>query len=340
MRVVPDDIVTPVAPTTGTKLATPKPLVVPILRAGLGMLDGMMRLLPDRRGRLPRHGPQRGDPRGLDVRRAAARRPLRAPVLRARPDARHRRHAGRGDPLPHRPRRRPHHLHHACSRRPRAAPTSRPASRASTCRSPSSPRPWTSGSTRRATSCPGLGDAGDRLYGLAQLSSGTACRTCSTGAGAARGRRAAQVRHRRGDRRDRRAVVGVAPSRSSAAASAPTSGWRGRRGLRCWFALAGLAARRRGASLPADRPAARVGPLHRRSASGSTCSAPPSRSRWSSSPRCTPPGPGRDAPRSLVVATVVVHRSRCSAGCSCVLLQPGGLPQATRAGSSTPAPRR
>jgi uracil phosphoribosyltransferase len=28
------------------KLASPKPLVVPILRAGLGMLDGMVRLLP------------------------------------------------------------------------------------------------------------------------------------------------------------------------------------------------------------------------------------------------------------------------------------------------------
>ena len=28
------------------RLAAPKPLVVPILRAGLGMLDGMMRLLP------------------------------------------------------------------------------------------------------------------------------------------------------------------------------------------------------------------------------------------------------------------------------------------------------
>jgi uracil phosphoribosyltransferase len=42
----PYDIVTPVAPTTGVKLAKPKPLVVPILRAGLGMLDGMMRLLP------------------------------------------------------------------------------------------------------------------------------------------------------------------------------------------------------------------------------------------------------------------------------------------------------
>ena len=37
---------TPVAEAEGVKLATPKPLVVPILRAGLGMLDGMMRLLP------------------------------------------------------------------------------------------------------------------------------------------------------------------------------------------------------------------------------------------------------------------------------------------------------
>jgi uracil phosphoribosyltransferase len=46
VRVTDVDVVTPVAPTTGVKLATPKPLVVPILRAGLGMLDGMMRLLP------------------------------------------------------------------------------------------------------------------------------------------------------------------------------------------------------------------------------------------------------------------------------------------------------
>lgn len=45
-RVVPHEITTPVAPTTGVKLATPKPLVVPILRAGLGMLDGMSKLLP------------------------------------------------------------------------------------------------------------------------------------------------------------------------------------------------------------------------------------------------------------------------------------------------------
>lgn len=46
VRVSPVDIVTPVAPTTGVKLSTPTPLVVPILRAGLGMLDGMVRLLP------------------------------------------------------------------------------------------------------------------------------------------------------------------------------------------------------------------------------------------------------------------------------------------------------
>ncbi|PYG01167.1 uracil phosphoribosyltransferase [Georgenia satyanarayanai] len=40
------EITTPVARTTGTHLAAPRPLVVPILRAGLGMLDGMTRLLP------------------------------------------------------------------------------------------------------------------------------------------------------------------------------------------------------------------------------------------------------------------------------------------------------
>jgi uracil phosphoribosyltransferase len=46
VRVGPVDIVTPVGPTSGVRLTDPQPLVVPILRAGLGMLDGMMRLLP------------------------------------------------------------------------------------------------------------------------------------------------------------------------------------------------------------------------------------------------------------------------------------------------------
>jgi len=46
VRTVPVRITTPVAETDGVMLASPKPLVVPILRAGLGMLAGMTRLLP------------------------------------------------------------------------------------------------------------------------------------------------------------------------------------------------------------------------------------------------------------------------------------------------------
>lgn len=46
VRTAPFEIETPVAPTTGIRLDSPKPLVVPILRAGLGMLDGMVRMLP------------------------------------------------------------------------------------------------------------------------------------------------------------------------------------------------------------------------------------------------------------------------------------------------------
>ena len=46
VRVQQVEVRTPVAPATGVRLSSPKPLVVPILRAGLGMLDGMVRLLP------------------------------------------------------------------------------------------------------------------------------------------------------------------------------------------------------------------------------------------------------------------------------------------------------
>lgn len=46
VRTAPVEVSTPVALARGVKLAAPKPLVVPILRAGLGMLDGMVRLLP------------------------------------------------------------------------------------------------------------------------------------------------------------------------------------------------------------------------------------------------------------------------------------------------------
>jgi len=46
VRTGPVTVQTPVAEAQGVKLSAPKPLVVPILRAGLGMLEGMSRLLP------------------------------------------------------------------------------------------------------------------------------------------------------------------------------------------------------------------------------------------------------------------------------------------------------
>ncbi|KAE8763037.1 uracil phosphoribosyltransferase [Georgenia thermotolerans] len=46
VRVEQVQIETPVATTVGIHLAAPRPIVVPILRAGLGMLEGMTRLLP------------------------------------------------------------------------------------------------------------------------------------------------------------------------------------------------------------------------------------------------------------------------------------------------------
>ena len=46
MRVAQVSVTTPVGTADGVKLATPAPLVIPVLRAGIGMLDGMARLLP------------------------------------------------------------------------------------------------------------------------------------------------------------------------------------------------------------------------------------------------------------------------------------------------------
>jgi uracil phosphoribosyltransferase len=46
ISVEPVEVTTPVATAVGCRLSRPLPLVVPVLRAGLGMLDGMVRLLP------------------------------------------------------------------------------------------------------------------------------------------------------------------------------------------------------------------------------------------------------------------------------------------------------
>ena len=39
-------ITTPLQQTTGQKIADPRPIIIPVLRAGLGMLEGMTKLLP------------------------------------------------------------------------------------------------------------------------------------------------------------------------------------------------------------------------------------------------------------------------------------------------------
>lgn len=46
VQVEPVEIETPVTVTQGVRISEPRPLVVPILRAGLGMLEGMVKLLP------------------------------------------------------------------------------------------------------------------------------------------------------------------------------------------------------------------------------------------------------------------------------------------------------
>ncbi|BDZ39422.1 uracil phosphoribosyltransferase [Microbacterium suwonense] len=46
VKVAPIEIRTPVTTTTGVKIAEPRPIVVPILRAGLGMLEGLVKLVP------------------------------------------------------------------------------------------------------------------------------------------------------------------------------------------------------------------------------------------------------------------------------------------------------
>jgi uracil phosphoribosyltransferase len=47
IRVEHVSVQTPLAAADGVKLARPAPLVIPVLRAGIGMLDGMSRLLPN-----------------------------------------------------------------------------------------------------------------------------------------------------------------------------------------------------------------------------------------------------------------------------------------------------
>ncbi|MDR2748278.1 MAG: uracil phosphoribosyltransferase [Bifidobacteriaceae bacterium] len=47
VELVDKKIITPVAPTVGKKMKEPYPIIIPILRAGLGMVNGMSALLPN-----------------------------------------------------------------------------------------------------------------------------------------------------------------------------------------------------------------------------------------------------------------------------------------------------
>ncbi len=46
VRVEAVTVQTPVTKATGVRLSHPRPIVIPVLRAGLGMLEGMVKLLP------------------------------------------------------------------------------------------------------------------------------------------------------------------------------------------------------------------------------------------------------------------------------------------------------
>lgn len=46
VRTTKVEIETPVIKTVGVKLSHPRPIIIPILRAGLGMLEGIVKLLP------------------------------------------------------------------------------------------------------------------------------------------------------------------------------------------------------------------------------------------------------------------------------------------------------
>ena len=155
------DIETPVGPTRAPFLKGKKLVFVPILRAGSGLLDGLLDLVPSARvghiGALPR-----SQDAGRDrILLQAARGHRRAP------DRGRRSHAGDratppSPPSPGSRRAAPAtSASSACWRRRRASPSWRARTR--TCAS--SPPPLDERLNDHGYIVPGLGDAGDRLYG-------------------------------------------------------------------------------------------------------------------------------------------------------------------------------
>ena len=88
---------TPLTTAPARRLAV-QPVVVPVLRAGLGFVHAAQELLPDADVGLRRHQSGRGDVPAQAVRQQAARNPRRPPGDRDRPDAGDRRIVGAHGP--------------------------------------------------------------------------------------------------------------------------------------------------------------------------------------------------------------------------------------------------
>ena len=159
--VKPLEIRTPLEPMTAHELGERIGLV-PILRAGLGMVDAMLELMPTAQVWHLGPVPRRADAAAGRVLQQAARLGDGRPVPDPRPDARDRRLGdgrdrgaqalGRGQRIKL--------VNLIAAPEGVEAVTHGPSGRRR-----STARRWTASSTRRATSSPGLGDAGDRQFG-------------------------------------------------------------------------------------------------------------------------------------------------------------------------------
>ena len=104
IEVVDKPIETPVAPMIGKHIAAPAPIIVPVLRAGLGMLDGMTKMIPS--AEVGFLGMKRDEENPTQQITYANRLPE---GLTGRQCFRHRRHARCGHPLSGRARCEGHH---------------------------------------------------------------------------------------------------------------------------------------------------------------------------------------------------------------------------------------
>ena len=157
----PVDIETPLMPMRSHMLSGKKLVFAPILRAGMGLLEGMLDLVPSAPRGAHRAVSRSGIPGRGRVLLQGADRPGRAPGHRRRSDARHRQHRGRRDRSPQGAWRQRGAVCLSARHRGGLAQSAPSSSRRSAC----GPRRSMSELNDHGYILPGLGDAGDRLYG-------------------------------------------------------------------------------------------------------------------------------------------------------------------------------